>query len=689
MVSAQKPQALEELRRQACLHLPGTRKKKGFDKRMIRFLQKDSRIIKGVFVAIIAVACITMVITLVPGIFSDSTTTGNAYATIKSGGYFGRVFGPSHDITTPEVQQVAQRLLQQQKLPDFALPYMMPRAAQALIQREILMQEATHMGLRVTDNDLRYELQNGPFAAYLFPKGNFIGDDGYANFVQSAFNMSKEDFEKQFKDEIAINRLETLITGGVFVSDKEVRDSYMQQGTKVKFQYAVLSSEDLRKQINPTDAELQTYFKQNAAKYANAIPEMRKISYIAFTADQVPGGAPQVSDNAVQQYYNAHAKDYSVPEQVKVRHILIKVPAGADAKADGEARAKAEDVLKQLKAGGNFAALASKYSDDPGSKAQGGELGFIQHGVTVPEFDKAAFSLNPGQTSDLVKTQFGYHIIQTEEKQTAHTKPLAEVKPQIVATLTNDMKAQQEQTFANTLASEAKSGLAKAAAAHHLEVVTTDYLPQTGTLPGLTDGSKLMAQAFTAKPNAAPATASTGSGYAVFQVLDVQAAHAPTFDEYKSHLVEDFRDQQLPQLLARKTNELATQAHASNNLEAAAKAAGATVKTSDLVGRDAQVPDIGGLAQSAPQIFDLSANQISGPINTGRSGVVVKLLDKQQPSPEDVAKNLDQTRQALLGERREEAFAVFVTSLTDKYQKEGRIRMNKKAETGMQQRLPG
>ncbi len=657
---------------------------------MIRFLQNNSRAMKFVFIAIIAVACITMVVTLVPGIFSDSTaTTGNTYATIKGGGYLGRVFGPSRDITTPEVQQVAQRLLQQQKLPDFALPYMMPRAAQALIQREILMQEATRMGLKVTDNDLRYELQNGPFAAYLFPKGNFIGDDGYANFVQSAFNMSKEDFEKQFKDEIAINRLETLITGGVFVSDKEVRDSYMQQGTKVKFQYAVLSSDDLRKQINPTDTELQTFFKQNAAKYANAVPEMRKISYIAFTADQVPGGANQVSDNAVQQYYNAHQKDYSVPEQAKVRHILIKVPAGADAKADGEARAKAEDVLKQLKAGGNFAELASKYSDDPGSKTQGGELGFIQHGVTVPEFDKSAFSLNPGQTSELVKTQYGYHIIQTEEKQTAHTKPLAEVKPQIVSTLSTEMKAQQEQAFAATLANEAKAGLAKAAAAHHLQVVTTDYLPQTGTVAGVADGSKLLAQVFSAKANAAPASVSTGTGYAVFQVLDIKAAHAPSFDEYKTHLIEDFRDQQLPQLLARKTNDLATQAHNENDLEKAAKAVGATVKTSDLVGRDANVPEIGTLAQAAPQIFDLGANQISGPINTGRSGAVVKLLDKQMPSPEDVAKNIDQTRQQLVGERREEAFAVFVTSLTDRYQKEGRIRMNKSAQTGTQQRLPG
>jgi peptidyl-prolyl cis-trans isomerase D len=656
---------------------------------MIRFLQKDSRIIKGVFIAIIAVACITMVITLVPGIFSDTAGGPNGnYAVIQGSGIFGRL--STRDITTPEVQQVAERILQQRKYPEQALPYIMPQAAQALIQREILMQEASRMGLKVTDDDLRYELQNGPFASYLFPKGQYIGDDKYSDFVQTAFGMSKADFEKQFKDEIEINRLETLITGGVFVSDKEARDQYTQQGTKVKFEYAVLNSQDLRNQINPSDADLQTFFKQNAARYKDAIPETRKISYIAFTPEQLPGGATQVSDAEIQQYYAAHQKEYATPDQVKVRHILIKLPAGSDAKADAEARQKAEDVQKQLKAGGNFAELAAKYSDDPGSKTQGGELGFIQRGVTVPEFEKAAFALNPGQTSDLVKTQYGYHIIQSEEKQTAHTKPLAEVKEQIVGTLQNEKRAQQEQTFATSLAAEAKSSsLDKVAAAHHLQLVTTDYVSPTGVIGGLPDGSKLLTEAFSAKAGGPPQMASTGEGYAVFQLVDVHAAHAPTFDEYKTHLVEDFRDQQLPQLLARKTNDLATAAKNENDLDKAAKEFGATVKTSDLIARDAQVPDLGQIASTAPQIFDLNAGQISGPINTGHSGAVVKMLDKQSPSADDIAKNLDQTKQQLLGERREEAFAVFVTSLTDKYQKEGRIRMNKKSSSGLTQRLPG
>ena len=113
---------------------------------------------------------------------------------------------------------------------------------------------------------------------------------------------------------------------------------------------------------------------------ATAIPETRKVEYVAFALNQVPGGVPEVSGADVQQYYNDHHQQFQVPEEVRVRHILIKVPTGANAQTVAAAKAKAEGILKQLKSGANFADLAKKYSDDPGSKAQGGELGFIQHG---------------------------------------------------------------------------------------------------------------------------------------------------------------------------------------------------------------------------------------------------------------------------------------------------------------------
>ena len=244
-----------------------------------------------------------------------------------------------------------------------------------------------------------------------------------------------------------------------------------------------------------------------------------------------------------------------------------------------------------------------------------------------------------------------------------------------------------QQTYATQLANEAqKSGLEKTAQAHHLQAVTTDFLEQSAVVPGLADGSKMLAQAFTAKPKSAPQVTTTGEGFGVFQVLDVKAAHAPVFEEYKAKLLEDYRDQILPQMLATKTNAMAEMAHNGNDLEKAAKQFGAVVKTSDLVGMDAQVPDLGQLASSAPALFKLPANSISSAFNTGRTGFVAKILERDEPTEDQISANFGQTRDALLEQRREQVFAIFITSLQDKYQKDGLIRLNKKAQTPA---LPG
>ncbi|NYF80464.1 peptidylprolyl isomerase [Granulicella arctica] len=648
---------------------------------MIRILQQDSRLIKIIFAVIISLAVITMVITLVPGIFDNSGSTGDAtvFATVHSPGILGRLSGDSSQIKTAEVDQLAQRQLQQQKLPDFLLPYMANRAGQILVQRAILKHEADRLHLQVSDEDLRRELKTGPFAQYLFPNGTYIGDDAYMNFVQAAFQTSRSDFESQVKQDMELNRLQALITGGVTVSDAAVRDAYLVQGTKVKFDYAVISADDVQKTINPSDAELQAFFKQNQSRYATAVPESRKIQYVSFDASNLPGGKPQVTDADIQAYYNQHQAQYQLKDQVKVRHILISVPQGADSKTDAAAKAKAEDILKQIKSGGNFADLASKNSDDPGSKTAGGELGWLDRGKTVPEFDKAAFSLPVGQTSDLIKTQFGYHILQVEDKKTAHLQPLAEVKPQIVPVLEQQKSGAAEQSFAQQLAAQAqKDGIEKTAAAHGLKAETTDYLGKDGTVAGLADGSALLTQAFGVAKGAAPATVSTGDGYAVFQVLDVKAAHAPDFADYKTHILTDYREQQVPQLLNAQLIKLDDRAKVLNDLKKAAAEMNITVKTSDLVGKDGQVPDLGAMTGPSSVAFTLAKGAISGPINTGRSGVVLSILDKQQPTADDIAKNFAQTREQLLNDQHEEIFRVYVADLTQKYEKSGAIRYSKK-----------
>src|SRR5580692_3302743 len=648
---------------------------------MIRLLQKDSRMMKWLFAIIIGFAAITMVITLVPGIFDNAGSANDAtnYATVKQPGYFGRVFGESTPIKTTEVNQLASRQLQQQHFPDALLPYFIPRAGQILVQRAILKHEADRMNLQVSDEDLRRELQTGPFAQYLFPNGQYIGDDAYINFVQSAFQTTRGDFESQVKSDMELNRLQALITGGVSVSDNAVREAYKVDGTKVKFDYAVISADDVRKTINPSDSELQAFFKTNAARYANAVPETRKIQYVSFDASNLPGGKPQVSDADVQAYYNAHKDQYAVKEQVKTRHILIAVPAGSDAKTDAAAKAKAEDLLKQVKAGGNFADLASKNSDDPGSKTQGGELPMIPTSGLDPAYAKAAMALNPGQTSDVVKSQFGYHIIQTEQKDAAHTKPLAEVKAEIVPVLEQQRAGAAEQTFASTLAADAKkNGLDKAAAAKGLHVVTTDYVAKDGVIPGLADGSGLLSQAFAVVKGADPASVSTGEGFAVFQVTDIKPAHAPDFAEYKAHILEDYREQQVPQLLNAELNKLGDRAKVLNDLKKAAAEMNLPLKTSDLVAKDGQVPDLGAMSGPGSVAFTLAKGAISGPINTGRSGVVLSVVDKQEPTADDIAKNFSATREGLLNQQRDEIFRVYIGDLTQKYEKSGAVRYSRK-----------
>jgi len=645
---------------------------------MIRILQQDNRVIKAIFAVVIGAAIITMVITLVPGIFDNGASSdATVYATVRTPGFFGKI-SDSTTVKTADVQRMAQQQLQQQQLPDMYLQFLMPRAGQIMVERTVLQREADRLGLQVSDDDLREYLEHGPYAQTLYPGGKFIGTDAYINLLER-FGLSVLQFETETKSDMELQRLQALITGGVTVADSAVRAEYLQTGTKVKFDYAVVSASDIRATINPSDADLQAFFKKNAARYATAVPVTRKIVFFSFDNSSVPGGTPAVSDAEVQAYYNAHQDQYKTQEQVKTRHILITVPKGADAKTDAAAKAKAEDLLKQVKAGGNFAELAKKNSDDPGSKDQGGELPMIATSSLDPAYAQAAMALSPGQTSGVVRSSFGYHIIQTEEKQPASVKTVAEVKPAIIEQLQTQKSAAAAQNFAVKLAADAKKdGLQKTADANHLHVITTDYIGANGVIASLPDASSLLSAAFAATKGAPPQSASTGEGYAIFQVADIKPAHAPEFADYKSHILDDYRAEKTPELVNAALAKLSSRAKALGDLKKAADEQKLTVKSSDLVGRDAQVPDIGALSGAASVAFTLPKGGISGPINEGANGAVLQLTDKQEPSAEDIAKNFDTTREKLLQTKREEAFQVFVGSLMERYEKAGAIIYSKK-----------
>jgi peptidyl-prolyl cis-trans isomerase D len=647
---------------------------------MIRFLQADNSIVKALFWVIISAAIVSMCIYLVPGLTGMGSSTQDAYAVVYPH-WYSKILSSGDSISLQKVEDMTRRQLMQRN-PQYADNPMIVQmfegqVAQQLIQQQVLLQEAHRLGITATDADVLHFLQFGPYHQTFFPGGKFIGESQYTQIINQA-NMSVPQFEQDVKEGIIIQRLQAMVTASVTVSDKDVREQYRKQNLKIKFDYAVISSADIQKTINPSDSDLEAFFKKNAARYASAVPEERKISYFAFTPGDVPGGLPQPTQQQIQAYYNQHQTEFQTPEQARSRHILISVPQGADAKADAAAKAKAEDVLKQLQAGGDWNALAKKYSDDPGSKDKGGELGFAQRKTMVPEFDNAIFTQKIGDIK-IVKSQFGYHVVQVEERQTAHSQALNEVLPQIQATLFRDASQKAQVDYARALTSEAdKNGLDKTAAAHHLQVVTSPPVAKSGVISALASSSQLLDSAFAAKLNDPPQDATTGEGYAIFQVTGIVPAHAPAFADWKQHVLDDYRTQQLPGLLNKTTQELADKAKQYNDLNKAAKELGATVKTSDLVSVTGQVPDVGSVGQVAPQLFELSVGSFSGPISTDRNGVVAKIVDKQEPSAEDIQKNFDTTREQLKDEQQNQAFNVFLSTLMDQYKKDKLIRMNAK-----------
>jgi peptidyl-prolyl cis-trans isomerase D len=643
---------------------------------MIRQLQNAGPTVKIVLGALLVLICASMAITLIPGFGSNlgiGSTPAGVLATIGD-----------QSVTVPEVQREARAMIRQQfprggPQAAMLLPYFASQAAEQLINEKALVAEAHRLGLRVSDEELRDELQHGQLGQMLFPDGKFVGQEQYEDFVQRN-DMTVPQFESLEKDYILVRKLRALVSSSAFISDAEVRTEFNQRNTKVKFEYAVITQADILRGLHPTDEELKAFYERNKATYNNSIPEKRKIEYVVVDSSKVAAAAT-VTDQDLQTYYGQHREEYRVPDQVKVSHILIKTPLPApgakeDEKGIADARAKAEDVLKQVKAGGDFAKLAEKYSDDPGSAKNGGELGWIGRGRTVPEFEKAAFSLGKGQTSDLVKSSYGFHIIHVEDKQDAHLKTLAEVKGEIEEKVKQEKIAHATEAAGNSLLSQARNdGFDKAAAAKGDTPVTTDFFSRSDSLPGLAPNPQFMDAVFNEAEKAPADVVQVPQGYVVFQLLGIKPPATPSFEEIRSKVESEFKNERAAFLLQQKTQELSDRAKAGHDLKKAAKDLGAIVKTSDLVAPDGQVPDIGSMS-SATAVFSLKPGDISAPITASGNGVVAQLLEKQAPTDQDFAEKKDGIRQSLVEAKQNDLFGLFVTNLRKDMENSHKLKVN-------------
>jgi peptidyl-prolyl cis-trans isomerase D len=303
----------------------------------------------------------------------------------------------------------------------------------------------------------------------------------------------------------------------------------------------------------------------------------------------------------------------------------------------------------------------------------------VQGSGTAPEIEKVAFGLAKGQVSDLIPTSYGFEIIRVDEKISAHARSMEEVRPEIEPIVVAGKNQKNAEHLAQNVESQAKTGgLAKAAAGNGLQVQESGYFSRTDALPEIGATPQFADAVFSMKTNAAPVSIPLPRGFAIVTVTDVKAAATPSFEQVKERLTTQLKQQKAQAMLAQKVQELSEKARASHNLREAAKAVGAVVKTSELVAPDGQVPDLGQVASSAPQVFEMKPGDISQAINLGQKGAVVALLEKQQPSDAEFDAVKDQIKAQLLDRKRSEAEEVFLTSLRDRMEKEGRIVVDKK-----------
>ena len=642
---------------------------------MIRFLQTPGPIKKVILSGILLVFCGAMVITLIPG--GLGLERGNR----PPAGVVARV--GEQDITREEVMRAANNMLRQEfrgsgNMSKY-MPLIAPQAAENLIQQTALVVEAERMGLGANDDDVRDEIQHGLYANTFFPGGKFVGEEAYANILESN-GLTIPQFEALVKQDVLRIKLRNLITASASVTDAAVRQEFEKQNTKVKFEYAFFSEAELRKTIHPTESELKAFYNSNKTSYTNSIPEKRKVRYVVLDTAKI-SAETHVSEQDLESYYRDHREEFRVPEEVNVRHILIKTPAGPDGKVDPkidqQARSKAEDVLKQVKAGGDFAELAKKFSEDAGSAKNGGSLGWIGRKVSVAEFEKVAFSLPKGSTSELVKSSFGYHIIHVDDKHEARVKSLDEVKAQIEPTIEQQKVSRQAESKSNAFLGQARAnGLDQAASAQGLQATTTDFFGRNDSLAGIGNSPAFMDAVFGAGEKSPPDMVETKDAYAVFQLLEVRPPATPSFEEIRSRVEQEFINQQASSLLNQKTQELSDRTKAEHDLKKATKELGASLKTSDFVLPTDQVPDIGSMRGPAATAFSMKPGDTSGPIVNATSGAVLQVVDKRAPSEEEFAQKKDQIRDSLLQQKQGDLFNLFVSNLVVQMDKSGKIKRN-------------
>ncbi len=618
---------------------------------LFRSRDKLVRIVLGAFLGVVGLSMVTYLIPNMGNTTDDANSDSSVVASIGK-----------EDLTAQEVTKMIQSRIRDRQLPPELLAIEVPQLIQRMISDHAIAYEAGRLGIKVSEDETDNAIMDSLPAE--LTKGGKV-DAATLNALLQQQGVSMSDVRADMSQQLLISRLQQIVAAGVVVSPREIADEYHRRNDKVKLDYAILTPGKYQAEAAPTDAEIQTYF--NAHKSEFQIPEKRSLAVIVLDPNKEQIPAPP--DEVLRRLYIAKQDSFRTPERVFARHILIK----SDGSNDAAAKAKAEGILKQIQAGGDFAKLAKENSQDPGSAPMGGELGAIVRGQTVPEFEKAAFSLQPGQTSGLVKTTYGYHIIQVEKHEPAHVQTFEEVRGILFEDYKKQQQSEKMQSLADKLVAELHKDPMhpeKAAAALGTTVIHADNLQKGDPIPGigvskdLDDAvAPLRKGEMTAGPIVLP-----GDKIAVASVIDYQPPRQASLDEVKAEVTNKASAAKLQQILVQKGKELfdKTQSY-GGDLNKAAKEMGVEVKTSADVKRTDNIEGLGQVS-TIPDVFSKPVGAVVGPFAVVGGRGVAKIVGKTPADGSDLTTQTASIRDALRQQKIQDRTTLFEDGLKRRLQ---------------------
>lgn len=583
------------------------------------------------------------------------------------------------DIPAATVQQAwqdRQSELQQQlrdELPPELVKAEQSRLLDEYITRELLVQRANDSGYRVSDRELAETLTQIP----ALQVDGVFSRDRYAALLRQQ-GRTEPQFEQEFRRELETAQLRNAIALSAFVTPSELRRRIELQGETRDVAYAVIPAAAFSGGAQPTAEEVAAYYGKNKSQFMSQ--ESVSLQYLKLDQAEV-AGTVQVTEEALRKYYDQTAADRNaVPERRKAAHILIE--SGAD---DAAARKEAEAVLARAKAGEDFAKLARENSDDLGSKAAGGELGWAPREAYVKEFSDALFALEKGAIAGPVKTQFGYHIIRLEDIELPHVRSFDEVRTELEA----DFRRDQAQTLfyekSQQLADESFASLSEldsVAKKLGMTLQAVDGFTRQGG-GALGNDRKIIDAAFSdevlqQRQNSQPVAIGEES-VVVLRVTDHKPSQQLPLEQVRDQIVARLTDDKARAAATQAAAALAKRVEAGEPLQAAATSAGATVFPAQAVGRqgptaEGGAPMVPELVKAAFQAPRPAAGKASAGVATLASGdtAVVVVTAARPGTPESFGSSLAEQARGLAQQQAVAEFTAYVAQL----RQEAKIKRN-------------